>query len=225
MPMLILDTSTERGFVAIVEGMNILFQAQLPFGLQNAQNVLAEIQQGLAFTNLSINKMDFVGVGIGPGSYTGIRVGATVAKTLAFACKVPLIGVCTLDAFIPPREGNFAAVIDAKVGGVYLQTGYFINGVSSELSGPQVQPVNVAVEMLRDVPILVTPNAAQLRPKFEKEAGSAPWLWHENYPSPLGLAIKVQQKIEQQEFSSDGHLELLYLRKTQAEIEKEKKRS
>ncbi len=116
-------------------------------------------------------------------------------------------------------------MIDAKVGGVYLQTGCYVNSIACELSGPYVHPLNVAVEMLRDVPTLVTPNAAQLRPKFEKEAASAPWYWHESYPSPLDFARKAQQKIKQQEFSLDGHLDLLYLRKTQAEIEKEKKRA
>lgn len=225
MPVLILDTSTERGFVAIVEGSELLFHIQLPFGLQNADNLLPEIQRGLASTGFSINEMAFVGVGIGPGSYTGMRVGATVAKTLAFACGLPLVGVCSLDAFVPQIEGVFAAVIDAKIGGVYLQTGYFSRGCVSELSGPQMHSVNRAVEILQNVPTLVTPNATQLRPKIERETAAVQWQWQESYPSPMDMAWRSKQKFERREFSLDGHLELLYLRKTQAEIEKEKMRS
>jgi tRNA threonylcarbamoyl adenosine modification protein YeaZ len=219
--MLILDTSTECGFVAIVEGSELLYHIQLPFGMQNAQSVLAKIQQGLASIGLTIDKMDFVGVGVGPGSYTGIRVGATIAKTLSFACGLPLVGVCSLDGFVPHDDGAFAAVIDAKIGGVYLQTGFFTKDLVTELSGPQIHPINSAVRILGNIPVLVTPNAAQLRPKLEKEIGVSQWLWQESYPSPLNMAIRAKQKIDRQEFSLDGHLDLLYLRKTQAEIDKE----
>lgn len=224
MPILILDTSTERGFVAIIQEMELLYHVQLPFGMQNAQSLLPEIQQGLASTGYSIDKIDFVAVGIGPGSYTGIRVGATVAKTLAFACGLPLVGVCSLDAFVPSRDGAFAAVIDAKVGGVYLQMGCRQRGIVSEVSEPQIYPINKAAEMLCHVPTLVTPNAAQLRPKLEKEAVllNLKWQWQERYPSPVDMARKAKQKIDNQEFSLEGRLDLLYLRKTQAEIEKEK---
>ncbi|MBA3816325.1 MAG: tRNA (adenosine(37)-N6)-threonylcarbamoyltransferase complex dimerization subunit type 1 TsaB [Parachlamydiaceae bacterium] len=225
MPILILDTSTERGFVAILEGLQLLYHVQLPFGMQNAQSLLPEIHRGLAFTGFSINQMEFVGVGIGPGSYTGMRVGATVAKTLTFACGLPLVGVCSLDAFVPLQAGAYAAIIDAKVGGVYLQTGYFGQGVVTELSGPQIYSINEAAEMLLNVPVLVTPNATQLRPKLEKELASSQWRWEESFPSPMDMARRARQKIERQEFSLNGHLDLLYLRKTQAEIEKEKMRS
>lgn len=130
-----------------------------------------------------------------------------------------------MDAFIPQGDGLFAAVIDAKIGGVYLQTGYFSRGCVSELSGPQMHPINRAAEILKNVPILVTPNAIQLRPKLEREVVAPQWKWQESYPSPMDMAWRAKQKIERQEFSLDGHLDLLYLRKTQAEIEKEKMRS
>lgn len=225
MPLLILDTSTERGFVAILDNKKLLYHVELPFGLQNAESLLPSIEQGLSSLNININKIDCIGVGIGPGSYTGIRAGATVAKTLAFACNTPLVGVSSLDGFIPQEEGPFAAVIDAKVGGVYLQTGLFLNGIPTQLSGPQLHPLDQSVEILKTIPCLVTPNANQLRPKLENQAGNNQWLWEEKYPSPLIMGLITEEKFDRQEFSLDGDLELLYLRKTQAEIEKEKMRS
>jgi tRNA threonylcarbamoyladenosine biosynthesis protein TsaB len=225
MPVLILDTSTERGFVAIVEKLELLLHVQLPFGLQNAECLLPEIQKGLTSTGFSIDQMNYVAVGIGPGSYTGMRVGATVAKTLAFACGLPLVGVCSLDAFVPQNDGEFAAVIDAKVGGIYVQTGKFFQGSLHNLSGPQVLPLNRAAEILCNVPVLVTPNASLLRFKLEKEATPGQWQWQESYPSPITMIKSAEQKKEKKEFSLDGRLDLLYLRKTQAEIEKEQMHS
>ena len=66
---------------------------------------------------------DFVAVGTGPGSYTGIRVGAAMAKALAFGWQVPLIGFCSLQAFTPSQMGPFAILLDARMGGIYCLAG------------------------------------------------------------------------------------------------------
>lgn len=239
MPALIFDTSTERGFVAITEEENLLFHSELPFGLQNSQHLLPEIHRGLQQTKLAIGGLEFVGVGVGPGSYTGIRVGATVAKTLTFACRLPLIGICSLDGFIPDKPSSFAAVIDAKIGGVYLQIGEMMDGQVHYVTGPEVHRLQRAVELLcdADVQVLVTPNASQLRSKLVREGKGTgtgmgtgkgigtgkggEWEWQESYPSPQQMAKIANEKFAKQEFSLDGHLNLLYMRKTQAEIEKE----
>lgn len=221
MPALILDTSTERGIVAIIHDADILFHADLPFGLQNSQFLLPEIHRGLTITKLKIHDLSFVGVGVGPGSYTGIRVGATVAKTLAFACQIPLVGVSSLDAFIPSKPASFAAVIDAKIGGVYLRIGRSNGDEVKFTTKPEVHSIPSAMALLNEVDVLVTPNAAQLRPKFESESHSGKWEWLERYPSPSQMARVANTMVANKEYSLDGHLDLLYLRKTQAEIEKE----
>lgn len=223
MPALILDTSTERGFVAIIEGENILFHAELPFGLQNSQFLLPEIDKGLKQTKLAIADLSFVGVGIGPGSYTGIRVGATVAKTLTFASRLPLVGVCSLDAFIPAKDAMFASVIDAKIGGLYLQKGQRHKEKLLYLSEPQVYSLTQAVEILRKIEVIVTPNATQLRPKLEILCKEAQWEWQESYPSPRQMGKVAIDKFARSEFSLNGHIDLMYLRKTQAEMEKEQR--
>ncbi len=218
---LVLDTSTERGMLALIQNGSVLFHSKLPFGLQNSQFLLPELQRGFLETGLDMRQLTFIGVGIGPGSYTGIRVAATVAKTLAFACHLPLIGVCTLETFVPEQDTAFAAIIDAKVGGVYLQKGACTRGVISYHSAPQVLPLAEAVDLLCDVPVLITPNAVQLKAKLGAMAPAATWQWQECYPSPLHLAALAQAKFKSGAYDKEGALDLLYMRKTQAEIERD----
>lgn len=222
MATLVIDTSTERGLVAVVSEGKIVFETQLPFGLQNSQFLFSELQKGLNSCALKMSDLQLIAVAVGPGSYTGIRVGAMAAKTLAFTAEIPLVGVCTLEGYVPCREGKFAVVIDAKIGGVYWQGGGRDKGETNLIGKPQVCPLDEAYEYLKEFPLLVTPNAAQLRPKLEK-GRTASWEWQECYPSALQLAKRGNAKYRHKEWSSDGSLELLYMRKTQAEIERDKR--
>lgn len=222
---LILETSTERAVVAAFEGTDCLFQEQLPFGLQNSHFLLPALQQKIKGNVLKMAELDFVTVGIGPGSYTGIRVGVTIAKTLAFTLGIPLIGICTLDAFISEADGPFAAVIDAKIGGVYLQTVFMKKGVIESLIAPGAYSLEEAAHILEKIPTIVTPNAEKIRPKLEALKPGVSWEWKEAYPHIGRMNHFARQKVEAGEFGDDQSLELLYMRKTQAEIEKELKKA
>jgi tRNA threonylcarbamoyladenosine biosynthesis protein TsaB len=222
MHSLIIDTSTERGLLSIFQDGSLLYRADLPFGLQNSQYLLSELFKAFDSTNVNIRTLGFIAVGVGPGSYTGIRVGAVAAKTLSFACRIPLIGICTLDAFVPDREGKYAALIDARIGGVYLQTGMKEKEEISCLKGPWACSLEHAVKELRDISVLVTPAAGQLCRKFAALVPDNSWNWLELPPSPAAMYVKALEKFRSGEFSCEGKLELLYMRKTQAEMEKDR---
>src|SRR5262245_20076905 len=120
---LALDTSTEKGCFAIIDGEQTLIAVELPFGLQSSHFLLPELEAAMKKIGIGATALQYVACGVGPGSYTGIRVGVTAAKGIAFACRIPLVGICTLDAFVPKAPTPYAVVIDAKMGGVYVQTG------------------------------------------------------------------------------------------------------
>ena len=120
---LIIDTSTERGCAVFFDGHEILFQGNFPFGLNNSKYLLPEIERGFKILGRSPDDLDCVAVGIGPGSYTGIRVGVMVAKTLVFALNKPLITFCSLEAFLPAQKVPYAVILDAKIGGAYVWKG------------------------------------------------------------------------------------------------------
>lgn len=217
---LILDTSTERGIIAVVDGEKPLFDIQLPFGLQSSHFLLPELEAQLGKRQLSTADLDYIACGTGPGSYTGIRVAATVAKAIAFVHRIPLVGVGTMEAFVSGAPGPFAVVIDAKMGGVYLQLGE----VSGNRGEALVRPLTEAAALLKEVDLLLTPHSAMLRPKLEALCPGKAWEWREMYPSAEAIARSALAKLERGDYLPDGFadssLELQYLRKTQAEIEK-----
>ena len=217
---LLIETSTERGCIAILRDQELVCFKELPFGLTNSQHLLPEIEKMLKTSGITPRQLQFITAGIGPGSYTGIRVGVMVAKAFAYALKIPLVGVSSLEGFVPSSIGNYAAIIDAKIGGVYLLLGQKTLEGTQLISPPQLIPLDQLKTKLSSIEILVTPNSSVIRPKIEK-LGS--WLWEEKGVDPVQMTRSALKKKATGDISLDGKLELLYLRKTQAEIEKESK--
>lgn len=118
MKSLIIDTSTDCGLIGIAEAHKLLTSRILSPGNQLSKLLLPAIEQLAPLKDLA-----FIAVGRGPGSYTGTRVGAAVAKSLAFALDIPLIGFCSLAAFLPFQKGTFASILPSKKGGVFLLKG------------------------------------------------------------------------------------------------------
>ncbi len=227
--LLIIETSTERGVIACIDTERVIFHSELPVGLHSSKHLLPELMQKVKQSAVDIKSCSGIVIGVGPGSYTGIRVGATVAKTLSFVLKIPLIAINTLMTFAPSVNGKFAAVIDARIGGVYFQTGVKEGEETVFFEGPQVLTLDKAAEALVDIPHLVTPSMELLRVKLEKarlgvegkHAAKEEWSWEECYPSAMQMASFGRKKLLTGEVILDNSLELLYMRKTQAEIERE----
>lgn len=216
---LLIETSTERGVVAILKDRQIVAHVELPFGYSNSTYLIPTIDKQLKEHHLAIKDFGLIVTGVGPGSYTGIRVGATVAKTFAYACKIPLVGVCSLEGFCPCDEGPFAALIDAKMGGAYVLKGVHEQGHCTYTSEPKACPLEEL--QLDSVKTIVTPSGATLKEKLP----NGPWKWEEKAPDPLQLVERAIHKMEAGCKVDPEALELMYLRKTQAEIEREQKLS
>lgn len=231
MTTLVIDTCTERGVVALIRGSKneekkaseaeILFSEQLPIGFATSRYLFPAIQRAVALASVQ-GSIAEIAVSIGPGSYTGIRVGAAAALSLAYCWKVGISAVSTLQA-LAPEEGAvdvFIAAIDAKIGGVYFLCGSKKEEDITFYGEPALIPLADAVACWPAGATLVTPSIESLRGKVEKIAPSLPLLWQERPPDPMLLwrhskLLTVKKGLE--EFLSS--LPLLYLRKTQVEID------
>jgi tRNA threonylcarbamoyladenosine biosynthesis protein TsaB len=99
--LLALDTSTALASVALYDGA-LRAEATWRAGREHSTQVLPEAVRLLEQQGLGPADLRAVAVAVGPGSYTGVRVGIALAKGLAVARRLPLVGVCTLDALAAP---------------------------------------------------------------------------------------------------------------------------
>ena len=120
---LAIDTSTSRTSVAIIDGDTILFSGFRDGATAHGPSLPALVQEALAVSNV-----DEVVVGMGPGPFTGLRVGIAFAQSFALARDIPVRGVCSLDAIAAQvDEKDFIITVDARRKEVYWAR--YIDGV------------------------------------------------------------------------------------------------
>lgn len=223
MYFLLIETSTERGVIAYGNQKEIIFSKELPFGSNQSKYLLPYLSEALKMCG-DLSLLNGIGVGVGPGSYTGIRLGVSVAQGLAYSWKVPLIGVSSLEGFIPSHPlPKYAAVLDARIGGVYFQITEADRNGSLHKTAPQVTPLEDMGTVLKEIPHLITPHAKSLQLKFNERYPDNEWTWEELSPSVQRLLQCTEQAYGRGEVKiSPEHLDLLYLRKTEAERERER---
>jgi tRNA threonylcarbamoyladenosine biosynthesis protein TsaB len=138
--VLALDAALEACQAAVLDEERVLAQASEPMQRGHQEALGPMVQSVMARAGVGFAELDRIGVTLGPGSFTGVRVGLAFAKGLALALNVPLIGVGTLEALAASAgaEGTVTAAIDARRGRIYLQS--FRDGVALD------EPRSVALE-------------------------------------------------------------------------------
>lgn len=122
MKILAVDTSTRVGSIAVVEGPLLKAQQILNISATHNQRLLPGIERILNDAGWSLEDLDGFAVSLGPGSFTGLRIGLSIVKGLAWATGKPLAGVPTLDAlaanvsFVPYK---ICPILDARKGEIY----------------------------------------------------------------------------------------------------------
>ena len=113
--VLAIDTSTSRTLVAIIEADTVLFSGFLDGATAHGPSLPALVQEALA-----VSEVDEVVVGMGPGPFTGLRVGIAFAQSFALARDIPVRGVCSLDAIAAQiNDKDFIITVDARRKEVY----------------------------------------------------------------------------------------------------------
>jgi tRNA threonylcarbamoyladenosine biosynthesis protein TsaB len=148
------------------------------------------VENGFKSLNLKQSDLKAIAVAQGPGSYTGIRVGAAAGKGLAYFKSIPLVGYCSLEGFISEKEGRFASVIDAGIGGSYVLLQKREGELITLLSQPQLIAAEILESYLADYPDRVGPTT--------------------HSPDPSHIARLTLQKLAQGTPTHD--LSLIYLR-------------
>jgi len=157
MRILALDTATSSCTVAVVEGETILAELSLQVPRAHSTRLMPLIAQAIAESGLAKTELDGIAVGVGPGSFTGLRIGLATAKGLAFGLEKPVVGVSSLFATAYGTGAQIGLVVpmfDAKRDQVF--TAVYAAGDSDpatwvELLPPSHRHITELAEELRQL--------------------------------------------------------------------------
>ncbi len=174
MRVLIVDTALGACSAAVVEDGRLLGLRTELMTKGHQERLAGMARDAVADAGGGFGALDRIGVTVGPGSFTGLRVGLAFAQGLGAALSRPVVGVSTLDALAASVEagGLVAAVIDARRGQVYARL--FRDGVA--LDAAEALPLDVAVERILEAdvaPTLVGSGAVLLSETFPDRFGEA----------------------------------------------------
>src|SRR5579862_1196152 len=164
--ILAFDCSTTGCAAAIVDGGRALAQGEAPMGLGQSEALMPLLQEVMDRAGIDWPQIELIAVTVGPGSFTGLRIGLAAARGLALALKIPMAGVSTSEALaagVPDAERGKHGVlvaIDSKRADLFAQT------FDARLmpTAPVAAMAPEAAARLLPEPLLVGDGAAKLAP-------------------------------------------------------------
>jgi tRNA threonylcarbamoyl adenosine modification protein YeaZ len=153
---LAIDTATSRTIVGVIQDGNVLFEAFHEGATEHGFAITELVMKALEICP----KPDQVVVGMGPGPFTGLRVGITFAQSFALARAIPVVGVCSLDAIVVDQS-EYTVAIDARRKEIYWAS--YKDGV--RVLGPAVSKpdeiANFIIDQYPNLEKLVALSTAQ----------------------------------------------------------------
>jgi len=135
------DTSAAHCAAALLCGDRVLARAEEEMGRGQAERLMPMLEELLAGAGHGWSDLDAIGVGIGPGNFTGIRIAVSAARGLALSLGIPAVGVSSFEALAEGRDGPVLAIVAAPRGMTYMQRRDGAAATDPELvEGPEVPP-------------------------------------------------------------------------------------
>ena len=150
MKILAVDTSSKLCSVAILEDTNLIKKIELDNGLTHSETLMPLIQQLLNECSLSLNNIDLLVSDVGPGSFTGIRIGVSSCKAFSDSLNIPCVGISSLEvlAYNIQNDGIICSTIDCKNNNCYFALYELNSGNYNVLIEPCAKSVNDVLDLL-----------------------------------------------------------------------------
>ena len=214
MKILYLETSSKNCSVAISDGEKLLCVCEeVSENYKQSESLHNFVQWALEGAEITMNDIDAVSLGMGPGSYTGLRIGAASAKGFCYGLKVPLFAINSLETMIENfldqgydlviplidarRMEVYCAIFDGKTGEMLTETEAKVLDESSFENLKDKKILFVGDGATKAKEILQFPNA-----EFNDTI----------YPSAKYLVKPTLQKIEKKDFENVAYFEPFYLK-------------
>jgi tRNA threonylcarbamoyladenosine biosynthesis protein TsaB len=229
--MLILgiDTATPQVGCAIGGHEGVLASFQAAKGKRHAETLVPAIEFLCQKARIELSEIGAIAVDVGPGLFTGLRVGVATAKAMASALRVPMVGVSSLDLLAfevrwTPRR--IVSIVDARRGEVFFAFYRQVPGGVQRLSPPRCgtpEELCSEIQATGEECLAVGDGALRYGEALEDlirvEVGDAGLA----YPSPAALVQLAHARALREEFVNSWDLQPVYLRKADAEANWEKR--
>lgn len=224
MNILAVETSTMLGGVAIANNtLGIITELRINVRATHSERLMTGIDFALKQAGMTIPDIDVFGVSIGPGSFTGLRIGLSTIKGFSYSTGKPVVSVPTLEAFawnFPYSRHPVCIMFDARREEVYAAVFRWKNsGLERIVSETSIRPVDL-LKSLEGPVIFAGEGALLYREAIIDISGSNAIFAPPQcmVPSPANVAYLGLRKAKAGDFSEPVSLAPAYLRKSEAEI-------
>lgn len=231
MKILGIDTSTKFCNLGLIEDEDIIIEHAINGSKKKHSSILLPaIKDLLEVIDLKIEEINGIAVSIGPGSFTGLRIGLCVAKGLCYARSLPLLGIPTLDAMVFPLKGIpylICPVLESKKDEIYdvvFRGGDSLHRVM-DYKCEDIQSLLVRLSPLKEKIIFLGDGIKKYRDIIKEKIGKDALFIDSqlNLPVATSIAFLGLNKLKKGEEDDISILFPFYLRKSEAEIIWEKR--
>src|SRR5512139_1433553 len=223
MKLLTIQTATPAGSVALTSGERLVAELFLDCRRPHGSWLLDAIDRLCRSTGLAVKDLDGFGVTVGPGSFTGLRVGLATVKGLALATGKPVAGVSTLQALAlqaPQAALPVCALLDARKREVYAACFHWQSGWPQVLGAERVLPPEQLLAELAEPTLFVGDGAAAYRTLIARQLGSRAHFLPDAYAPPRAAhaALLALRIFAAGAAGSAATINPVYLRPSEAEL-------
>ena len=216
MPLLAIETSTRQLGVAVLDGERLMSSYELLAEYPHAVELPDAVTRVLKAAHTTLEALEAIVVDIGPGSFTGLRIGLAFVKALAFATKKAVIGVPSLDvlaAGVPFSPHLVCPILDAKQKNVYAALYRLETGTPIKQHDYSLGSIDAVLSLIKEPTVFLGDGCALYRERIVQRVGdhaqfAAPELW---LPRAATLARLGRERLAQGHRDDPSRLVPLYL--------------
>ena len=230
MKILGIDTSTMAANVAVLEDDKLICEYTINTKKTHSQKLMPMIENILKLSDLDIKEIDAIAICVGPGSFTGLRIGMATAKAMAHVNNIPLIGVNSLEilgANMDLCNRNICSILDAQRNQVYMNKYILKDYKITELEEISIKPIDELLEEISSSNedwVLVGEAVYKYKEKIEEISNIT-------IPSPANNITKAStlcfvardKMLANDQVYNCYNINPMYIRKSQAEEQYEEK--
>lgn len=226
MLVLAIDTATKIGSVALYDDkIGVIGEINLYVKVNHSNVIMDAVDSLFKLSGLNIKDVDRIAVTIGPGSFTGIRIGTAIAKGLAYSLKKPIVGVNELDVLAhmgENREDIIVPLIDARKERVYFSKYRYVDSILLREEEYKDGELRDVLEELKGKKVTFIGDGATVNEKLINEILEKDYTIFSKANSipRAGIAAQISLHLPEDNLYT---LEPLYVNKSQAEREKEER--